>query len=147
LFVGLLFITSGCTQAAGTAGSPAPSLADPTAAAEPLVNRFFDLLHDQDVPGLQGFLSPAFQVARADGSGAAKSEYLTKLATVNSFTITNQTATQDGSVLVARYLATVEGLVDGKPYTPGPAPRLSVFSWNGSAWMLAAHSNFNPLTG
>ncbi len=147
LFVGLLLITFGCTQAADSAASPAPSLADPTAAAQPLVNRFFDLLHDNDVPGLQGFLSPAFQVARADGSGAAKAEYLTKLATVNSYTITNLTATQDGNVLVARYLATVEGLVDGKPYTPGPAPRLSVFVWNGSDWLLAGHSNFNPLTG
>ncbi len=147
LLVGLMLFTFGCTQAGGGANSPAPSLDNPTAAAQALVKRFFDLAHDKDVPGLQGFLSPAFQMVQADGSEAAKADHLTNLPTVNTYEITNLTASQDGTVLVARYLATVEGLVNGKPYTPGPAPRLSVFVWNGSAWLLAAHSNFNPLGG
>jgi hypothetical protein len=38
-------------------------------------------------------------------------------------------------------------LVNGKPYTPGPAPRLSVFVWTGAQWQPAAHANFNPLSG
>jgi hypothetical protein len=66
---------------------------------------------------------------------------------INTFGISNLAATQAGSVLVVRYLATVEGLVNGKPYTPRPAPRLSVFAWNGEARQLAAHANVNPLTG
>jgi hypothetical protein len=37
--------------------------------------------------------------------------------------------------------------VNGKRFTPGPAPRLSVFVWNGRGWQLVAHANFNPLTG
>lgn len=59
----------------------------------------------------------------------------------------NVTATESNGVLVARYLSAVVGVVNGKPYTPGSAPRLSVFSWNGTRWQLAAHANFNPLTG
>jgi hypothetical protein len=100
-----------------------------------------------DRAGLDAFLSPGFQLERADGSGTGKADYLDHLPTVKTYQLTELTASQDGSVLVVRYLATVEGVVNGKPYTPGPAPRLSVFVWNGSAWLLAAHANFNPLTG
>lgn len=143
------------TLAATAAGSsvasptvkPAPRLKNPTAAARPLVTRFFDLIEHKDVARLRAFLSPAFQVQRADGTGDTKAAYLAHLSTVNKFKLTKLVATQAGSVLVVRYLATVEGLVNGKPYTPGPAPRLSTFVWNGTRWQLAAHANFNPLTG
>jgi Domain of unknown function (DUF4440) len=130
-----------------TVGRPAPRLANPTRTAGQLVDRFFVLLAHKDRAGLQVFLSPAFQVQRADGSSAGKKEYLANLATINQFHITQLHATQAGATLVVRYLAQVEGVVNGKPYTPGPAPRLSVFAWNGKRWQLAAHANFNPLTG
>lgn len=128
-------------------GRPAPQLANPSKTAEQLVNRFFVLLADKDRAGLQRFLSPAFQVQRADGSAAGKKGYLDNLATINHFEITKLNATQAGATLVVRYLAEVEGVVNGKPYAPGPAPRLSVFAWNGKRWQLAAHANFNPLRG
>jgi hypothetical protein len=134
-----------CSSSSGS--NAAPHLENPTAAARPLVDRFFTLIQNKDAAGLEGFLSPAFQIERADGSGSAKSGYLAKLPTVTKFDITQLAATQQGAVLIVRYLATAEGLVNGKPYTPGPAPRLSVFVWNGTAWQLAAHANFNPLTG
>jgi hypothetical protein len=127
--------------------TPAPTPADVDATAQPLVDRFFTLIEHKDVAGLKQFLSPAFQVQRADGSASSRDQYLTELPTVDTFQITKLVATQAGSVLVVRYLATVTGKVNGKPYTPGPAPRLSVFDWNGKAWQLAAHANFNPLTG
>ena len=101
----------------------------------------------KDRAGLESFLSSAFQVERADGSGSEKKAYLTKHATIREFHITRLRATQAGGTLVARYLADVKGVVNGKPYTPGPAPRLSVFVWNGERWQLASHANFNPLTG
>jgi Domain of unknown function (DUF4440) len=129
------------------AGRPAPQLPNPTSTAQQLVNRFFVLLSHKDRAGLQRLLSPAFQVQRADGSAAGKKAYLANLATINQFEITKLVATQAGATLVVRYLAQVEGVVNGKPYTPGPAPRLSVFAWNGKRWQLAAHANFNPLTG
>ena len=128
-------------------GRPAPQLANPTSTARKLVNRFFVLLAHKDRAGLRRFLSPGFQVQRADGSGGGKKEYLANLATVNEFHISQLRATRAGTTLVVRYLAQVEGVINGKPYTPGPAPRLSVFVWNGKRWQLAAHANFNPLTG
>ena len=125
----------------------APKLTNPTATAKPLVNRFFTLVQHKDVAALAKFMSPAFQLERADGTGTDKATYLTALPTVQTFEITNLSAAESGSVLVVRYLATATGIVNGKPYTPGPAPRLSVFTWNGSSWQIAAHANFNPLTG
>jgi hypothetical protein len=122
-------------------------LANPTATGKALVTRFFKLPQAKDSAGLRSFLSPAFQVQRADGTGSGKAAYLAKLPTVVKFTLTQVAATEADGALVVRYLATVEGTVNGKPYTPGPAPRLSTFSWNGTAWQLAAHANFNPLTG
>jgi hypothetical protein len=132
---------------AGSAAAPAPALKDPTAIGRSLVIRFFVLLQHKDRTGLETFLSPAFQVQRADGSANEKEAYLASLPTVNKFYLSKLSATQAGGTLVVRYLARAEGLVNGKPYTPGPAPRLSVFSWNGERWQLAAHANFNPLTG
>jgi hypothetical protein len=133
--------------AATATGRPAPQFADPTVAGNRLVDDFFVLLQHKNTAGLVRFLSPAFQVQRADGSAAGKADYLASLPTVTAFTITNLVATQAGGVIVVRYLAQATGLVNGKPYTPGPAPRLSVFSWTGTRWQLAAHANFNPLTG
>ena len=127
--------------------TPAPKLSNPTATATKLVSRFFTLIQQHDVAGLKKFVSPAFQLERADGSGMGKPAYLAALPTLSSFELTDLTASQAGTVLVARYLATATGVVNGKPYTPGPAPRLTVFVWNGSAWQIAAHANFNPLTG
>jgi Domain of unknown function (DUF4440) len=129
-----------------TPASGASQAATPEETARPLVVKYFKLIRDRDVAGLERFLSPAFQVQRADGSGAGKAELLDRLAIIRKFTLSNLIATRAGATLVVRYHATVEGLVNGRPYTPGPAPRLSVFHWTGKRWQLAAHANFNPLT-
>ncbi len=133
--------------ALGAPSRPAPRLNPPVATAKRLVTRFFTLIKGKDVPGLRAFLSPAFQIQRADGSAASKAAYLKNLPDVTSFKLSSFVATQAGSVLVTRYLSTTTGTVNGKPFTPGPAPRLSVFTWNGRAWQMVAHANFNPLMG
>ena len=143
----LALMLPSCGSSPDAAGRPAPHLANPARTAGELVNRFFELVAHKDRAGLESFLSSGFQVERADGSGSEKKAYLTKLATIREFHITRLRATQAGGTLVARYLADVKGLVNGKPYTPGPAPRLSVFAWNGQHWQLASHANFNPLRG
>jgi uncharacterized protein DUF4440 len=129
------------------ATKPAPKLSAPVKTARSLVTRFFTLVERKDVAGLRSFLSPAFQIQRADGSSANKAQYLKKLPDVMSFRLSRFVASQAGPVLVTRYLSDTTGTVNGKPFTPGNAPRLSVFVWNGRAWQLAAHANFNPLTG
>src|SRR5207249_10153392 len=118
------------TPAAASAARAANGT-DATETAKPLVTRFFKLVQGGDTAGLQKFLSPAFQLERADGSGSNKSDYLANLPTVQSFELTDFTASRSGSVLVVRYLADATGVVNGKPYSPGPAPRLTVFSRNG----------------
>jgi len=139
----------GPTVTAGAAlhARPAPKLANPTATATKLSNRFFTLLVNKDIPGLTKFLSPAFQVQRADGSGSGKKEWLAKLADIQEFTLTDFHGTQAGGVLIVRYVAAVKGTTNGRPYTPGPAPRLATYTWNGTRWQITSNANFNPLTG
>lgn len=144
-----LLIAAACALvlAAAASASPAPRLANQNATAQVLATKFFSLLQHKDVAGLQAFLAPSFQVQRADGSADGKASYLKKLPTVVSFKLTRFVVSYANGALVARYLAKATGLIDGKRYTPGWAPRLSVFTWNGTRWQLSAHANFNPLTG
>ena len=139
-------VVAGACSSAGTGPSLAPS-ADPVAEASQQVSRFFALLKSRDVAGIAEFLSPAFQLQRADGTGSDKFNYVAiEPADITSYEITELRATQDGDILVARYFADVVGTVNRRPYSPGPVPRLSVFVWNGVQWQLAAHANFNPPT-
>ena len=129
-------------------GSTAPVLADPTVTGQGLADTYFKLLQAKDTAGLQQFLSPSFQLLRADGSSNGKADYLAgNLPTIQSYALSRITATQDGGLLVARYTATVTGIANGKPYSPGPAPRLSTFVWSSGAWRLASHANFDALAG
>lgn len=146
LACGLILVLSMAFPAVASA-RPTPRITNPTPTARVLVNRYLTLLKNKDHAGLVRFLAPGFQIERADGSGAGKVAYLAKLPTVDSFAVSDLTATNANGAIVARYTSVVEGVVNGKPYTPGPAPRLSVFTWNGTRWQLTAHANFNPLTG
>jgi hypothetical protein len=146
LLIGLLVCVFAFSAAGAAANaSPAPSVPHPSITGRVLVVRFFTLLEHKDVAGLRAFLAPGFQVQRADGSADDKATYLAHLPIVRSFSISRVTATESNGALVVRYLAVATGLVNGKPYRPGPAPRLSVFTWNSERWQLAAHANFNPL--
>ena len=145
IFIAALALGACNSGAAGA--SPAPVYPDAAGGAQPLVTKLFQLLKDKDTTGLEAFLSPAFTLQRADGSSADKADFVQRPAEVVQFTISGLTATQTDGLLVARYLADVVGTVNGRPYTPGPAPRLSVFIWDGTDWQLVAHANFNPLAG
>jgi hypothetical protein len=140
LLTGLLLVTP-------AAAGPRARNSDQVATGKSLVTQFFNLVKKKDTAGLDKMLSPAFQLERADGSGLSKAEYLENLPTLIGFDLTDFSAGRAGSVLVVRYLATATGVVNDKPYTPGPAPRLSVFMRNGKRWQIVAHANFNPLTG
>lgn len=149
LLIGILLaaFALGACNASAPAASPAPTYADAATGAQPLAIKLFQLLKDKDTTGLEAFLSPAFTLQRADGSSADKADFVQRPAEVIEYTISGLTATQTDGLLVARYMADVVGTVNGRPYSPGPAPRLSVFIWDGTDWRLVAHANFNPLAG
>lgn len=131
---------------ARSAPLPAPRLTNPSATGRALAARYFRLLQAGDIAGLRVFLSSAFQIQRADGSAWGKGPYLRSgLPEVTSFALSRVVGTQAGPALVVRYFARVRGVTNGRPYVNAPAPRLSTFAWNGYAWRLVSHANFEPL--
>jgi hypothetical protein len=114
-----------------------------------LVNRFFTLLINEDGKGLAAFLSPAFQLQRANGTSANRAEYLANPAKVSDFLVTKTSTTRTGNVLVVRYQAQTTEVINANPATMDPAPRLSVFALSkapNATWQLVAHSNFTALS-
>lgn len=129
---------------AGTDPLDAP-LADVDATGRALVNRFAEILASPDPrPRLEEFLSPAFQLQRANGTFANRDEYLAQPPTVTRFDIVNDNfrATQDGRVLTVRLRVDVT-----EPGGAGPtsADRLGVFVRSAEGWRLAAWANFNAV--
>lgn len=113
-----------------------------------LANRFFTLLKNEDSKGLAGFLSPAFQLQRANGTSANRAEYLANPAKVSDFLVTKTVTTRTGNVLVVRYQAQTTEVINANPATMDPAPRLSVFALPKTphaTWQMVAHSNFTAL--
>lgn len=133
----------------------APAFADDAAASDPqktgraLVERFFDLLSkDSPSEGLDAFLSPAFQICRADGSFANKQEYLANPAKVERFTIADDgfRAYRDGPALTVRFAIDVEEQIDGGEVAAMQAMRSGTFLQEGGRWRLLSWCNFNPTT-
>jgi hypothetical protein len=130
--------------AAPASAAPAPRLKDPDATGEKLATKFLTLLQDKDTKGLAAFLDPSFQLQRADGSGATKSEYLANPSAVTSFKIGPQvTAVQASDLLTLRWQLEANTQINGTQYQTTEAPRLSVFRWDGRQWRMVSHANFN----
>jgi len=131
-------------SAAPVAAASAPKLKDPDATGEKLATKFLTLLQNNDAKGLAAFLDPSWQLQRADGTGATRSEYLANPASVSSFKIGPElTAVQAGDVLTVRWQLEVDVQIDGTQYRTTEAPRLSVFRWDGRQWRMVSHANFN----
>lgn len=126
------------------AGTAAQKRAN-TALGVALANEFFALLKAQDATAVDAFLSPAFQVARSDGSVSLKAEYLTSLPVVQDFVLSDFLVTRAGPTLVVRYTATLSETINGQQFAKDPVRRLSVFTKNPATgtWRLLAHSNFS----
>ena len=138
--------TSAVSVAAGTSSSVQTSKRLDEL-GERLTNKYYALLQSKDIRGLREFLSPAFQLQRANGTGADRSEYLADLPTISDFAVSDLVTTRVGDTLVVRFVATVAGSVDGSGFTPGPAPRISTYVRNDGRWRLVSHANFNTLQG
>lgn len=109
-----------------------------------LVNRFFRELQHHNVVGLRHFLSPAFQIQRANGTRLTKAEYLHKLPNVVSYKLRRLHTTATERAVVVTYEARTEEMVEGKKVESNYAPRLSAFFHTRHGWRLVAHANFNP---
>jgi hypothetical protein len=108
-----------------------------------LAEKFFTIIKDQDLDALQKFLSPAFQIQRADGSYLTKDEYLENPAKVESFELSEFQVTRAGKTLIVRYDSVADVTIDGVQQSADPAPRLSVFVKGKKGWQIVAHANFN----
>ena len=149
LIAAMLFLPGQNVFAADNCNSlatSAPSYKQVDSVGSKLVTKFLHLLQKHDIKGLQGFLSPAFNIQRADGTGFGKTSYIKALPDVQKFTISNLHASQNKSVISVRYLLNADGKAAGKSYSPGPAPRISTFAWDGCQWQITSHANFNAMT-
>lgn len=52
-----------------------------------LTNKYYALLQSKDIRGLQEFLSPAFPLQRANGTGADRSGYLADVPTISDLAV------------------------------------------------------------
>src|SRR5262245_22022102 len=130
--------------AAPASATSAPRLKDPDATGERLATKFLTLIQDQDTKGLAAFLDPSFQLQRADGTGATKSEYVANSPTLATFKIGPElTGAQASDVLTLRWQLEANVQIDGTQYRTTEAPRLSVFRWDGRQWRMVSHANFN----
>jgi hypothetical protein len=137
--VALVLLVLGCSGS----DDSAPTVRDLDAAGRDLVVEYMTLLQRGDTAALDRFLSPAFQVTRADGAASDKAAYLTNPPKVETFEISTVHAAQDGAVLTVRWAVKVNETIDGKPVGVGEAPRLSTFVWSDGRWRLTSHANFN----
>jgi hypothetical protein len=139
-----LALALGALVAAPASAAPAPKLEDAGAAGEKLVTKYLTLLQSGDTKGLAAFLDPAWQLQRADGTGATRVEYLANPPTVSTFQLgPDVIAVQHGDVLTVRWTLEVDVTIDGTQYRTTEAPRLSGFRWDGRRWRMISHANFN----
>ena len=133
---------------AATAATASPTPGETSSEADQqtgqaLAEEFFSILQRGDTADLDAFLDPAFQISRADGSTADKTQYLQQPASVQAFQIDDVVATRDGNLLIVRYEVTTEEVIERQAYSSEPAPRLSVFIDDNGTWRLLAHANLN----
>lgn len=141
LSLGLL---AGCSSSPDPAPTTSSSPMGDTALAQSLATQWLTILQSGDSEQLDAFLSPAFQLVRADGSTADKTQYLAEPATVGPFEISGMVAGRDGNVLTSEYDVTITETVDGQPFKKSPTPRSSTFVDTGNGnWQLIAHANLN----
>ncbi len=112
-----------------------------------LVDRFWSLIVAGDVDDLRPFLSPAFQVQRANGSGQNRNQYLAAFAdsttVVSDFALSKLRVTRAGGVLVARYVSQTTQMISGTEYATAPAPRIATFVQTPTGWRMTSNANFN----
>lgn len=154
-------VTATLLTAAATIGTAPAQAAEPTetitcqtpavgidvdGTAKQLAAKFFRLMKNKDLTGLESFITPGFVAQSGDGSNKNFDTFLgTPLPNVKTFGISGVKAQLDGPLLSSIYRVRAAGDIAGRPYAISAAPRLSVFTFCSGDWKLVAHSNFDPL--
>lgn len=143
-------LMSGPAQADESAGTVTcqtpPEGTNATATAEELTTKFFQLMKEKNMDGLETFIHPAFQAGSGNGTGRNAETFLsTPLPNVTAFKLSRMKGRLHDSLLTARYLLAAKGDIAGAPYAIKAAPRLSVFTYCSGEWQMVAHANFDPL--
>jgi hypothetical protein len=127
------------------AALPAQAVAAPTTGqlGKQLLRRYFTDLQRVNRADLRKFLSPAFQVQRADGTRQTKAELLKNPPKVGPYTFRGMRTTADANVLVVTFQVSVIETINGKPFKTGFAPRVAVFVAVAKGWQLIGYANFN----
>jgi hypothetical protein len=109
-----------------------------------LVMRFLTMLQQDDpVPALTGFLNPAFQIQRANGTREDKASYLAAPAKFGAFEVSGYRVTRAGTIIVASFRVAAKETIGGVVYKRTPAPRIATFWFDRGAWTLISYGNFN----
>lgn len=136
------------SPAAASTAAARTSVSSPatTTLGKRLVTRYWRLLKAADKTGLKAFLSPAFQNQRADGTGATKAEYIPGVGTkvvIKSFALSDFVVTRTDDILVARFFASSDQVINGQAYSKSKEPRIATFHLENGAWQMTSNANFN----
>ena len=112
-----------------------------------LVDRFWKLLVAGDPDDLRAFLSPAFQIQRANGSGQNRNQYLASIANsstvITDYALSKIKVTRSGDVVVVRFISQATQIISGLQYSGAPAPRIATFLQTPTGWRITSNANFN----
>lgn len=108
-----------------------------------LVRRFLNDLQRTNRADLRRFLSPAFQLQRADGSHQTKPDVIKNPTKIRSYTLRGFQVTTDANALVVTFQLSVNETINGKPFKTGFAPRIATFVSLAKGWQLIEYANFN----
>jgi len=125
----------------------APALAaDDQVLGKTLVENFFGLVAAKDWATLEKHLAPCFQSAHSDGArGRAQELALLKKLNLGNYKLSGFKTTRQGKVVVVSYAVRASETIDGKRLGDQPAQRLTVFSYDQTAWQILAHANLRSL--
>jgi hypothetical protein len=140
-------VLAACTVVSGPASAAPPShLPRTQLTGYQMVQRFMRVLQAHDPTRLSTLLAPSFIVQRANGTWAAKAQYMRDFPTliIHTFTILESHSTYSHGALTVRWSVTTKEVLPGTPVGPDASPRLSTFVWTSAGWKMTSHGNFNP---
>jgi hypothetical protein len=136
---------------AASAGSLPVTSSNVDKVATALVNRMWTLAQNNDRNGLRKFINRQFQAQDADQPRWNKRQFINVLVNkedLTSYTLSDLRATRSGNTIVVTYTAAASQIVNGKPLSGDPKPRLTVFVQSPTTHKYTAisHSSFNVPT-